>query len=242
MKRLVIAAVGLIIVAMPAAAAACGGGEATPTLSPIPTEVAASPTAARTAAAAPSAAAAGTVPKGWERHRTANFQIDLPETWVFFDPTQQTYEALLEMLRRQAPELVSRAEEYVAPNLDEIALFAFDTESVDILHNLVISFQEQPSPITLPLLINQLEAAWSADPGRRLVSSDSDLTVGGLSAGRVVLSMTANRSDVILVEYFVLSEPTAAFILTFASGTSSFERLEPVFEQIAQSFRVLESR
>ena len=221
MKRLAIAAVGLALVALAAGAIACGGGEGTPAVPPTPL--------------------GGMVPEGWERHRTAKIQIDLPETWVFFDPIEQTYEAFLEMLRRQSPELVSRAEKYIAPNLEEIEVFAFDTESVNILDNLAIGFQELLFPTALPTLVNQLEAGWLADPGHRLVSSESDLTVGGLSAGRLVGSASANLSDLMQVQYVLLSEPSTAFILVFASGADSFERLEPVFEEIAQSFRVLDS-
>lgn len=180
-------------------------------------------------------AAQGTSPEGWERHATANFQIDLPDTWDTFDLTEESYEAILEELGNWNPEAASLLEEWLTPDLFEF--FAFDTESVGYITNLGILRQESPLPMTIPALIAEIENGYTA-LGVAVLGSDSGLTIGGLEAGRFRASIPSDSTQIMQLYYVVLAKPNLVFGLVFS--TDQFDTSEPVFEQMADSFRVLE--
>lgn len=176
------------------------------------------------------------IPEGWERHTIANFQIDLPDSWDTFDLTEESFDAMLEELRNWNPEAASLAEEWLTPELFEF--FAFDTESVGYITNLGILRQESPLPITIAALIAEIENGYTA-MGVAVLGSDSDLTIGGLRAGRFTASMPSDSGQIMQVYYVVLAKPNLVFGLVFS--TDQLGASEPVFEQMAESFRVLGS-
>lgn len=226
------------VLVLAAGAVACGGGGGTPPASPTPMEAAASPTPAPTATPAPSPTPlGGAVPEGSQRHTTANIQIDLPQTWDTFDPTEETVDAILEAVRNLNPEFASVAEQGLMQVGTEI--FAFDTESVEFLNNLRVARGESPLPATVPMLLFQIESQL-ADLGISVLSTDSALTIGGLQTGRIDYSVSAGPFEVRGVQYLVFPDPNVTFFLTFSTIADDFDRLAPLFEQMAQSFRVLE--
>jgi hypothetical protein len=202
------------------AAIACGEGEEGPSPpSPTPTAV--------------------LVREGWLRHTTAGFQVDLPKTWDAFDLTEEDFEAIVERLSSWKPAFASLFERVVAPEVYEF--FACDSESVDFVNNLSIMRVEEPSPITLPALIMQLED-FLPDVGITVLATDPDLTIGGVEAGSIQASTTFGPYDVRQVQYIVRAKPDLWFGLMLSASADDFDALEPVFGEIAESFRVLELR
>ena len=51
------------------------------------------------------------VPGEWVRHTTARIQIDLPETWEAWDPSEEALEAILEELSGLDPAFAALVEE-----------------------------------------------------------------------------------------------------------------------------------
>ena len=181
----------------------------------------------------------GVVPEGWERHTTANIQVDLPETWDAFDPTEETLDTVREALATFNPDFAALFEQTVS--LELLEFLAFDTESVEFVNNLNLIRQESPLPLTVPAAIAQAETMYS-DLGITVLATDSDLTIGGLKAGSIQVSMSFGPYEVREVQYIVLPKPDLFFVLTFSANADDFDALELPFEQMAKSFRVLESR
>jgi len=178
------------------------------------------------------------VPEGWERHTMARFQIDLPQTWDAWDPTQETLDTIVQELGSLNPEFAALFEQ--TATTAPVEFLAIDTESVEFLDNLNIIRYEGSVPPTVPVAIAELEGYY-ADLGVTVLATDSDLTIGGEEAGSIQISITLGPYETREVQYFVLLQPNLMYILTFSAGPENFDALEPLFEQMAESFRVLES-
>jgi len=217
MKKLVIAAIGFAL----AVGSACGDGEPAttgPTGTTTPTLV------------------APMVPEGWERHITANFQIDLPETWEAQDLTVLPFEVLLEAVSLDF-RWAALIEQFQP---ESFPFFAIDAESEEKITNLSIMLRDDPIPTTISALIGGTEDLFRGT-GIQVPATDSGLTIGGLEAGSMRASAPTGFFRSELVNYFVQLSPTVVYSLVFATGADEFPALEPVFEQIAESFRVLDS-
>jgi len=165
-------------------------------------------------------------------------QIDVPETWETFDLTQESIDTILEELRSLNPEFASVTEQ--ALRQAGIEVFAFDAQSVELLNNFSILSQEFPLPLTVPAIIEQSEAEF-ADLGITVLAADSSLTIGGMRAGSLHSSWALGPIQIRQVAYLVLPEPNVAFFLTLTTTPDDFDALEPLFTQMAESFRVLDS-
>jgi len=78
---------------------------------------------------------------------------------------------------------------------------------------------------------------YEADSHIRLLSAETDLTIGEVKAGRADLITIVGAADSRQVQYVFLPEPTALFVLTFTTGPKCYPALEQTFRQIAESFR-----
>lgn len=235
----------ILVLSLALSASACEEEEQTEATA-TPVEATASPTEATATPVEPTVTpveptptpAEATVPEGWERHSTVHFQIDLPQTWDVWDPTQETLDAMVEELRSLNPEFAALFEQ--TATTAPIEFFAFDTESVEFLDNINIIRYEGAVPPTVSVAIDELEDYY-ADLGVTVLATDSDLTIGGEEAGSIQISMTFGPYEAREVQYFVLLQPDLLYILTFSAGPENFDVLEPLFKQMAESFRVLQS-
>ncbi len=173
---------------------------------------------------------------------TASFQIDLPKTWEAFDLTEESIEAIGEVLGALDPELAAQFEQVVAGDFDFAAL---DTESMLVLTNLTIFRSEAAGPIPVSDVVAFTESEEGrkelAEQGFTVLSTDSTLTIGDLRAGRILVSFTLGPVEGRQVRYMVQAEPTVIVQVVFATGADEFDELESLFEEIAASFRVLDS-
>jgi hypothetical protein len=178
------------------------------------------------------------LPEGWERHTTANIQVDLPETWDAWELTEETFEAVREVLRNVNPAFASQVEKTLSPEVSEF--FAYDTESEEYITNLTVVRQELPFPTTVPAAIAELESLLSSW-GLTVLATDSDLTIGGLNAGKITVSMAFDSDEVTQAQYMVQLKPNVVWGLMISAHSDDFDTLEPLFDAIAETFRILES-
>ncbi len=231
-----------ILAAFLLAGAACAGGdtqsgdEATPartervrqaTMKPTPKP---KPTPSLTPAPAP----------GWTRYTTDDFEIDLPDTWQTWDPTEESVDVIVAQVEERAPQLADPVEELLrneeAPGW---ALAAIDTGSpAGLLRSFNVLEQDLEAPTTVRQIIAGSEEVLP-DLGATLLSSDADLQIRGLRAGRIELALTG-ASGSRQLQYLVMPDPTRAFNLVFTTSPEDYAALEPTFEQIAGSFQVKE--
>ncbi len=128
--------------------------------------------------------------------------------------------------------------------MEETEFAAFDTQSPEGFNPFGIGLEEFPSPVTVGEIISFVENQ-AADMGLTVLATDSALTIGGLRAGRFDILHPASAlgypSEIRGIQYIVMPDPYVQFILDYAIDADDYDALNPVFEQIAQSFRVLNS-
>ena len=243
-NKLTVFAGGLAVILTITAACCGGGGESSPaeTATPARTErvkqAPGKPTRAPTPTPTPAPAA------GWTRHSGAGFEIDLPDNWETWEPTAEGTDALIQALEGSDPELAEALRQFTSEMGTSGVLSAFDTQSGELLTALEIYEQESPLPVTIGASIEAGEES-VAGIGGTVLSTADDLRIGGARAGRIEYAVTCTCAganvEIIEVDYLVLPEPTHSFLLTFAATAPDYPALEPVFEQIAESFRAQES-
>jgi len=173
----------------------------------------------------------------WPRHVTADFEIDLPDGWVAWDPTRETVAVLSEDLLTWDPKLARRAEGAYTHQAGPARAFnAFDTESPpEALTTLSVARLRFPRPTTICAALSEL----TREPGSpiRVLSTETDLPIGEVNAGRADLITMVGAAESRQVQYVLLPEPRVLFCLNFTAEPSYYPALEPTFRQIAENFR-----
>jgi hypothetical protein len=166
--------------------------------------------------------------------------VTLPDTWAKYDPAQGNPADFRSELAAKHPDFASVFDVSLSENVGglEILLVAFDREAPSSSPTTFNLFRQQLGSSTevqaqMVLAERQLSAR-----GNVIVSNDSGLSTAGFPAGR--LETRFNDSGVALagVQYFVMTEPDTAFVMTFITTEGHFPESAAAFQLIAESFHL----
>lgn len=206
------------------ASAGCGSvvPEATPTGAAMATAsvatVAATETPSMVAVITPPATDAP-LPEGWQRHSTQYLQIDLPGSWEVLNVPNPS----------MGPTVIGGGRN---------VLIAHAPESLgDIPRLLELARAAVAEGITVEELLDRVKADVEAEGGS-VNSINSSLTLGGYEAGSVDYSKTEQAGTIHGIVYVMLFPPDEAYFVHFLTSEGDFLTAAPLFEMIADNFRV----
>jgi hypothetical protein len=120
---------------------------------------------------------------------------------------------------------------------EALRMWVMDPEPAGVGYATVnISYQQQPFSVRTNMLIIQLEAAYE-QMGIEVVSSESGLEINGLDAGRIGIRLMMGPFGIQQYQYLYVLD-TDLWIVTMAVDENEWETYEPIFVQIAESFRL----
>ena len=180
--------------------------------------------------------------EGTKRHTVAEhgFELLLPVDWRPISPSQALTEEELRTLREENPGIDRYVDAVMGPD-SPIAFFAFDPDPVD-------GFATNLNVVVLPVgdavsLDDLAEAA--VEELERLPTRTSEVGQDRveLPAGEAVrlryrqtLNTESGEQELATTQYNLVASETS-YILTFTTLPKELERLEPVFQAAAESFR-----
>ncbi len=241
-------AVAILLIMM----AGCGIAPAQPTLVP-PTSTPVPPTSTPVPPTERSASAVGgpvpTAEAGWVVYDMSakGFAIALPEEWEQIDLDPQTISATIEFMQKQNPEMAKMVEGIASSVLQSGgSFFAFDlgpdSASTGMVANLNVLQQDMGTAPSLDFVVQlsagQLENLSSVVPP--VEHEIIDLPAGEAGVMRYKLNM--NKADgtpvTVLARQYVLIKGTVLYILSMGAPAELEETYLPVFDKIAQTFRI----
>ena len=155
----------------------------------------------------------------------------------------ESLQLIAEAIRETMPEQAEMVEPMLEGSGDTTRFFAFDTRSEEYLTNFNIVSETMPFPVTMSMLIESLPEVY-AEMGAEVVSTQSDLEINGLAAGiiRANMPLQMTESEILSVnsiQYIILHDDIF-YILSFSTDVDHVEHYTPIFEGIAQSFKIQE--
>jgi hypothetical protein len=238
-------ALGLVVVA-------CGQDAPTPTASPDDATPTPSSTATASASASPSPDQTTTpgagAPAGWRRIGVAEqgFSLAVPDGWQELSPALLADSGAMDDLREANPDAVGALEQaQAAIEQGDIALFAFDTDD----ERLASGFASNLNAINVgPVDGSAEEAATEVAEAIRQqipITGEVETETAVLPAGdAAVLRYEWEITDadgaarsVSVAQYAIIGRSGSGFILSMSAASDAFAEYEPVFVQIAESFR-----
>ncbi len=234
----------------------CGGFSLfapTPTPTPTPTSTpTATPTSTPTPTFTPTpeAPAGATIPEGWTLYEVDDegYAIALPPNWEQIDIDPETLEASINAVADQNPELAGFLENQAAIlTTQNISFFGFDLSKgsafSDFVTNINIIVQPLEAEITMdfmlamtvPMLENLFELEQEIDQEIVTLSSGE---AGRLQYGFEVAGGNGQVQVIITQYIFIIDQ--SMYTLTLSTKTDEIQDREPVFEQIANSFHLID--
>jgi len=225
----------------------------TPTPTPTPTDTP-TPTPTSTPTPVPTLAPEPTVPpvstskptpvavplkEGWLEYATGEFRLALPERWQVVDVTQEGIEAILDLVKNLNTDWAQNITQMISAETMQKALrlWAMDPEPAGIGYATAnVILQEQPFPMRATSLLTQLESAYKQF-GLEVLSSEGGLEINGLEAGHIVLRLAMGPFAVQEDQYLYV-RGKEAWMVTLAVDETAWESYEPIFDEIAHSFRL----
>jgi len=178
------------------------------------------------------------------------FHIELPETWICLNLTETEYEEIFSNTLELNPELgETLSVEYMANLIESgVKLFAISYDNLSspkglysTVNILVVDF---PIGMTLAdyvdLSVHQLHELF----GEGISIYHELVQIGELEAAKITYEAVMNDStgnpyNLAFLQY-ILIEENILYVLSFGSPASDYNQMEPVFVDIAQSFRITE--
>jgi hypothetical protein len=179
------------------------------------------------------------LPDGWTEYSTAGFRVALPERWEVVDLDAEGIEAIIAVLENLGTEWAQNISSMMSAEAiqESMKLWAMDPEPAGIgLATINIQHQMQPITIEPELMLAQLEAAYE-QMGIEMISGESGLDINGLEAIRAEIRASMEFMSVRQFQY-VYAHGRDLWIVSLGVDEDVWEEYEPVFVQIAESFRV----
>jgi hypothetical protein len=186
-----------------------------------------------------------TLPSGWTLQdvKTEGFSVGLPPNWTSL-PTTSVDQAM-KTLQRENPELARLVGPQLGSSLSSLMkLLAFDGTSPTLQRNFATNLNIIVAPAESSTSFEEFVSASEAQ--LRAVSSVSNVTserhalpVGpsAIVRSELTLNTGAGSQKAAITQYLVLGRDKA-YILSFTTLPDALDTYAPVFEQIAQTFRV----
>ncbi len=188
------------------------------------------------------------LPEGWVVHTGDGFSIALPERWEPADVTKEEIESALEALEELDAEWAqSVVDQYSSKEIHKaIKFWARDQVGTDYaalqihLHQSSrppqLSYRAGDGFAHIKAQIEALESQYTR-LGCEVISFKSDMMINGLDAGWISMRLPAVSVTIRQEQYFFLHERDL-WVLDIIVDETAWETYEPIFAQIARSFRL----
>jgi hypothetical protein len=245
----------LLALAMSMVMSGCGtytfyyGQTATPSLTPTRTATAlptstSTPTPIPSPTLTPTLAAPATstpvpVQAGWRGYTASGFYLALPQSWEAIDIDKAGIQAVLDALKGLDNELARNAtKSFSAEQMKNLMKFwAFDKKPAGVgLASVNVIFQTSPFSLDSTVYCAQIPAAYK-QLGIELVDSKCGMDINGLDAARFIGRLQTGVMAVKEYQYIFIQERNT-WVLTLAVEEGKWAEYQPIFDAIAQSFRV----
>ena len=210
-----------------------------PTWTPTPTATL-TPTSTPTLTLTNTSVSVNNLSEDWYEHTSVEFAIGLPEQWEVVDIDQEGMSALMSLLSEYDPawaELIGSTYENgtAAPYL----LWAMDTEKVENGYaNVNIVKETLPFAAPISMMCSELDDQY-AQAGINVIESDCSLEINNIPAARYIMSMSLGSMPMQMVQYLIMNGKDA-WVLSFGVEEPGWLYYEPIFEDIAETFTILE--
>ncbi len=177
--------------------------------------------------------------EGWVAYTTAEFTLALPERWQVIDVGREGIEAILDLVKNLNADWAQSVTQMLSAEAmqEALRLWAMDTQPAGVGYATAnISYQQQPFAMRVEPLLIQLENAYKQF-GLQVLSTQAGLEINGLEAGRLAVRVTVGPFAIKQYQY-LYAQGKDLWILTLAVDETAWESYEPVFTEIAGSFRL----
>lgn len=177
---------------------------------------------------------------GWDEHSSIEFSISVPESWEAIDITQEGMSALMNLMSEYDPAWADViGSSYENGNATPPLFWAMDTEKIETGYaNVNLIKETLPIEVPMSLLCSELESQY-AQLGVNIIESDCSLEINELPAARFTLSMPFGSMSMQEYQYLFMNG-SDFWALTFAVEEAGWSNYKTVFEEIAETFRILQ--
>jgi hypothetical protein len=172
-------------------------------------------------------------------YSAAGFHIALPERWEVVDLDEEGVEALIAVLENLGTEWAQNVSSMMSAEAiqESMKLWAMDPVPAGIgFATINVQHQVQPFAIEPDVMLAQLEVVYE-QMGIEMVGSESGMDINGLEAIRAEIRAPVGPMAVKQFQY-VYIQGRDLWSVTLAVDENEWSAYEPVFVQIAESFRV----
>ncbi|MGD9819186.1 MAG: hypothetical protein AB7V04_10875, partial [Desulfomonilaceae bacterium] len=185
-------------------------------------------------------AVGGNLSVGWQEYTSDEFSISLPESWEAVDIDQEGMSALMNLMSEYDPawaDVVGSS--YENGNATPPLFWAMDTEKVETGYaNVNLIRETLPFAVPISLLCSELESQY-AQLGVNIIETDCSLEINELPAAIFTLSMPFGSMSMQEYQYLFMNG-SDFWALTFAVEEAGWSNYETVFEEIAETFIILQ--
>jgi hypothetical protein len=193
-----------------------------------------------------------TLESGWVLYTLpeAGFEIALPPTWQPLALSAETLETMLEIFSERNPEMGSLLSSELMRTLlaSGVKLYGLDLSAEALAHGAPVSLNviQTELPLKMPfdsyvaLNLSQIEAFASPDAE----IEHRRITLSGREAEEIIyqyemMDLMGQNVAAAIVQYVLLDDSTA-YVISMVAPLTLEETFVPTFQEIAQTFRLLE--
>lgn len=202
---------------------------------PTPTVIPASPT--------PTRVPATPTPAGWAEHTSGDVTIWLPADWDVLAFSEGDLESIFAEFQKTNPEMAKVIGS--ADALQDVTLWAFNQANGDAVFADNLNIRRSPlggQKITkmediMPAISDQYRQL-----GFELGLTETNRQIGGYPAAHIAYSYPVSLADGTNTRLnghqYLVATPTELWVLSYSAAPGNEDKMKPIFEQSAQSFRV----
>lgn len=195
-----------------------------PTTTPVPTSVSDFP-----------------LPAGWSDHNVSGFSIGLPGEWETVDVDKEGIDMIFEMLQYLETEWAqTTADMFSSEEMEEMLKFwAMDMDPAGLGYATInVMYQSLPFPIRVTDMCAEMPSAY-IQMGIELLDMDCDVEINDTPAARFMTILRSDFGSVQQYQYLIMRGRNM-WSTTLSVDATEWITYQPVFEMIAESFRVSE--
>lgn len=191
-----------------------------------------------TTCATPTPASPTPVPEGWRVEMGDGFTIALPERWQAVDVTAEGIEAILDKVRELDDEWARNMSAMLSDKAaaESMKFWAFDPQPAGAgFASVNVTRGDLPFAVDASAAAAQLEATYERI-GLEILSTDEDLTIGGLDAARLSVRTPMGALSMRQVQY-VFVDGLTMWAVTLTVDDAVWAEYETLLIAIGESFR-----
>jgi hypothetical protein len=191
-----------------------------------------------TTCATPTPAPPTPAPEGWRVETGDDFTIALPERWQAVDVTAKGIEAILDKIRELDDEWARNMSAMLSDQsvAESMKFWAFDPQPAGAgFASVNVTRGDLPFAVDASAVAAQLEATYERI-GLETLSTDEDLTIGGLDAARLAMRTPMGSLSMRQVQY-VFVDGLTMWAVTLTVDDAVWAEYEALLAAIGESFR-----